>query len=225
METIKGQKVAAKILAAMKEMGRVDKDGYNDFQKYAYVSEANMIEAIRDKVMAAGLVIIPSQVSCLSQPVPSGEKSQKYLTEVCTEYTIIDTDSGDSLAVKFFGQGIDSGDKGIYKATTGANKYFLMKTFMIPTGDDPEDEKPKTGSRKPTPQSATSTPAPASGAIKPATDAQLAKIKALLGEKNFDGNLKMYEKATVMLSEHEDGKNVLSLSKASEMIGALSKLK
>ncbi len=30
------------------------------------------------------------------------------------------------------------GDKGCYKAITGANKYMLFKLFQIETGDDPE---------------------------------------------------------------------------------------
>jgi hypothetical protein len=30
------------------------------------------------------------------------------------------------------------GDKGIYKAITGANKYALLKPFLLETGDDPE---------------------------------------------------------------------------------------
>lgn len=37
-----------------------------------------------------------------------------------------------------WGQGVDSGDKGIYKAITGANKYFIYKLLNLPTGDDPE---------------------------------------------------------------------------------------
>ena len=32
------------------------------------------------------------------------------------------------------------GDKGIYKAITGANKYALLKLLQLATGDDPEDE-------------------------------------------------------------------------------------
>ena len=31
------------------------------------------------------------------------------------------------------------GDKGIYKAITGANKYALLKTFLLEKGDDPEE--------------------------------------------------------------------------------------
>ena len=50
----------------------------------------------------------------------------------------------------------DAGDKGIYKAIAGAQKYALMKVFMIPTGDDPEadegvDERNHKAPTKPTP--------------------------------------------------------------------------
>ena len=33
------------------------------------------------------------------------------------------------------------GDKGIYKALTGCNKYALLKALQLATGDDPENEK------------------------------------------------------------------------------------
>jgi len=92
MEPIKGQQVAAKILSVMKDMGRVEKDGFNTFQKYNYVSEAGMLDAIRDKIMNHGLVVIPNQVSCVSQHFP--DSKQGFMTEICTEYTIIDTVSG-----------------------------------------------------------------------------------------------------------------------------------
>jgi len=36
------------------------------------------------------------------------------------------------------GQGADKGDKGVYKAITGAKKYFIANLFLIPTDDDPE---------------------------------------------------------------------------------------
>jgi hypothetical protein len=37
-----------------------------------------------------------------------------------------------------FGQAADNGDKALYKAMTGAVKYWLYKTFLVSTGDDPE---------------------------------------------------------------------------------------
>ena len=39
------------------------------------------------------------------------------------------------------GQGLDSGDKAPYKAMTGALKYALLQSFLLATGDDPEEER------------------------------------------------------------------------------------
>ena len=37
------------------------------------------------------------------------------------------------------GESLDTQDKGITKAATSAEKYFLMKTFVISTGDAKDD--------------------------------------------------------------------------------------
>ncbi len=51
---------------------------------------------------------------------------------------------GSSVKNTAAGEGLDqNGDKGTYKAITGATKYFLLKLFLIPTGDDPETDKRK----------------------------------------------------------------------------------
>ena len=39
------------------------------------------------------------------------------------------------------GEGADAGDKAPYKAMTGALKYALLQSFLLGTGDDPEDER------------------------------------------------------------------------------------
>jgi hypothetical protein len=64
------------------------------------------------------------------------------------EYTLIHKD-GDiwPSVICAAGQGGDKnkngvGDKGLYKAITGANKYLLFKLFQIETGDDPETYDP-----------------------------------------------------------------------------------
>ena len=45
-----------------------------------------------------------------------------------------------TLDFQSIGTGADSGDKAPYKATTGAIKYALLTAFLIPTGDDPEND-------------------------------------------------------------------------------------
>ena len=53
-------KIAVKILAVMKEVGYVQKDGKNDFQNYNYATEGNAIRALRPALVKHGLFLIPS---------------------------------------------------------------------------------------------------------------------------------------------------------------------
>ena len=66
-----------------------------------------------------------------------------WITTVTVDGTFIDGDTGEVMPIAtFVGTGADTGDKGVFKAMTGAEKYLLLKAFLISTGDDPEgDEK------------------------------------------------------------------------------------
>lgn len=126
--------IAAKVMQVMRKVGYVQKDGKNEFQGYKYASEANAIAAIRPALVEAGLFMIPS-VESVSQD-PHGN------TNVLVIYRIFD-EEGHFISFRAAGSGNDKnskgvGDKGIYKALTGASKYALLKTFMLETGDDPE---------------------------------------------------------------------------------------
>lgn len=119
-----------KLVKVTGSIKRVGKDGRNDFHKYDYVKEADILEAVRDALVKENVL--------MSTSVKFSQKDGD-LTSVVTEHTFYDGDSEESLMIQGFGQGIDkSGDKGGPKAITSATKYALMKFFMIPTGDDPE---------------------------------------------------------------------------------------
>ena len=62
------------------------------------------------------------------------KQKQSILTEVKTKYMLLHT-SGESIEISWYGHGIDSQDKGAWKATTYALKYALLYIFLIPTGD------------------------------------------------------------------------------------------
>jgi len=131
----KKMNIYEKMLKISEEMGRLPKAGYNAFHKYNYVIEADALEKFRDLCVSNKVMVVPSVLSSVKE----GD-----ITTASIEYTIIDVEKPEftvkSLCV---GQGQDKGDKGIYKAITGAYKYFIMKTFMVPTGDDPEREEQK----------------------------------------------------------------------------------
>ena len=126
-----------KMSEIMKEVGRVPKNGYNEFHKYKYVKEEDILEVLREKMAEKNVMIFQNLVE-KDITVSGTDAKPKFLTSIKMEYTIMDGDSGEQIVISQGGQGEDAGDKGIYKATTGANKYVLMKLFMIPTGDDPE---------------------------------------------------------------------------------------
>lgn len=139
--SVPGAKVAAKLLLVMADVGHLEKDGRNDFHKYDYVSEANAVAHIRKSFIEHGVMAIPQVLEYNIQVLTTkdgNKEKQSALTTILTQYTFIDTESGDTLTAAMLGQGSDAGDKGAYKAATGVNKYVLMKVLQIPTGDDPE---------------------------------------------------------------------------------------
>lgn len=138
--------LARKLAKILGEIGKVPKTGHNSFHNYDYVTENDLVYAVRTKLADAGIFVFSSVESQRHEIVETvnkqGDKSSSLLTSVCTKHTFVDGDSGEEFSVLSQGQGADNGDKGGYKAITGAMKYFLYKCFMIPTGDDPEaDDK------------------------------------------------------------------------------------
>ena len=156
-------KLAKKILAIMAEIGPLKKDKKNDFHKYQYASEELIMGAIRDLCIKHGVGIFPSEKSCSTIVV--GDSS---ITQIEMEFLIVDADSNETKSSTFFGHGIDKGDKGVYKAGTGAEKYFLMKQFMIAAEDDPEFEKNQAAARR-TFQEKSAAQKPGATAARPAT--------------------------------------------------------
>jgi hypothetical protein len=132
----------------MRDVGYVQKAGHNDFQNYKYATEADAIAALRPAMIKHGLCMIPS--------VESVEQDEWGNTNVLMHYRILD-EEGNFLSFRAAGSGNDKnskgvGDKGIYKALTGASKYALLKTFMMETGDDPEVPNQQEKESKPEPK-------------------------------------------------------------------------
>jgi hypothetical protein len=131
-----------KIHAVMSSIDGVEKRGKNQFHNYKYVTERDIVAAIRESLIEQGLILAPKVVGIDFHPEFEGGP----VTELVIDFTLIDIDTGESLTVTTVGQGQDKGDKGPYKAMTGGLKYALLKTFLIPTDDDPENDAGARGS-------------------------------------------------------------------------------
>lgn len=142
--------IHTKILAIMTDVEEVVKEGRNTAQNYKYVQEAALLETLRSALIKHQVTVIPSITGYdIRQFQTKDGQFAQPLVIVNMEYRITDADSGEFLLIPYVGTGADTGDKGLYKAITGANKYLLLKTFQIPTTDDPENDTPAAAPSRP----------------------------------------------------------------------------
>ena len=132
-------KVIAKALYnVMSKVSYVQKSQTNEFHRYNYAGEADLLAVLRPAMLEEGLILIPS-VDEIGAIDDFGN------TTIKVGYTLVHKD-GDVWPHTIYAGGCGNdraksgmvGDKGLYKAITGANKYLLFKLFQIETGDDPE---------------------------------------------------------------------------------------
>ena len=130
-----------KINEVMKNIEYLTKDDKVEFgtTKYKAISEEKVTTAVREQLVKQGIVIIPVQQESENKELTRTEKSVNMLTSVHTRYRIQNIDDvNDFIEVESNGTGVDTQDKGVGKAMTYAYKYMLLRTFAIPTGEDPD---------------------------------------------------------------------------------------
>lgn len=118
----------------------------NEGQQYNFVSSSQVISALRKKMNEYKLLLIPeveeARYNVITEKISSkGNPTVDLLTELFIHFKWVNVENPqETLIVKWYGQGVDtSGEKGIGKAYTYAEKYFLLKFFNIPTDKDDPD--------------------------------------------------------------------------------------
>lgn len=121
-----------KIAEVMKDIQYLAKDDHVKFGStdYKAVSEEKVTSTVRESLIKNGIVIIP---------VEQSHHREGTLSTVDVSYRIQNIeDPEDFIIAKSSGTGADTQDKGVGKAMTYAYKYLLLRTFAIPTGEDPD---------------------------------------------------------------------------------------
>lgn len=121
-----------KINKIMADTPYIFKDGKIEFgnTKYRAVTEENVLSMLRPKMIEQGLVMFPVTLEATKEGT---------LTTANMVFKVVNAENPEEfILVASGGQGADSQDKGIGKAITYANKYALLKMFLVPTGDDPD---------------------------------------------------------------------------------------
>ena len=130
-----------KINEVMKNIEYLTKDDKVEFgsTKYKAISEEKVTTAVRKQLVEQGIVILPIQQESENKELMRTDKSVNMLTSVHTRYRIVNIDDpNDYVEVESNGTGVDTQDKGVGKAMTYAYKYMLLRSFAIPTGEDPD---------------------------------------------------------------------------------------
>jgi hypothetical protein len=171
-----------KLAEVMAEVERIPKSGRNEFHKYDYATEADIVAAVRKLLAERHVMILPG----LHEAHREGT-----LTTALMTFTLCDGESGEERTFQWAGTGDDKGDKGLYKAITGGLKYFLLKTFLMPTGDDPEgdtrtdqraEKRARTGSDRQTASGPTAGPAAPARSPHPSDDQPRNKEQRAVAE-------------------------------------------
>lgn len=132
------QKLAKKFVAVMQECSHVVKTGTNDFHRYKYATATDVLEKVNASLTKHGIASVVSPTLLSIQEVTTAKGNTERLATVEVTVTLIDSESGESFAIKGLGSGQDAGDKSVAKAQTMALKYCYMASLAIATGDDPE---------------------------------------------------------------------------------------
>lgn len=148
--------LAEKLAQVRRRIGYIQKRGHNELFGYSYAMAADIAGAVGDALAELRVVVIPRLASIVSEPLPAAKER---VVRVVMDYTLIDAESGERETIRVAGEGRDPGDKGPYKAMTGALKYALLQAFLIATGDDPENERAD-GEELPRPAAPTATIGP-----------------------------------------------------------------
>lgn len=121
-----------KIVEVMKDVEYISKDDHVKFGNTSYkaISEEKVTDIMHQELVKHGIIVFP---------VEQTWSRENNITHVDVRYRLVNAeDPQDYIEVVSCGDGADTQDKGSGKAMTYAYKYMWLRTFAIPTGEDPD---------------------------------------------------------------------------------------
>lgn len=136
----------SKVMQEIEYLTKDDSVKTGKTESYKAISEEKVTSSVRASLISNGLVILPiwqhtEEIFTEYDKEAYGkiEKKQRLLTRVDVKYKIVNIDKPEEFEILVSsGSGVDTQDKGVGKAMTYSYKYMLLRTFAIPTGEDPD---------------------------------------------------------------------------------------
>ena len=121
-----------KIAAIMTDVQYLAKDDHVSFGSTSYkaLSEEKVTSIMRAELLKYNLVVFP---------ISQATNRTGNITHVDVVYRMVNVENPEeSIEIASCGDGADTQDKGSGKAMTYAFKYMWLRTFALPTGEDPD---------------------------------------------------------------------------------------
>lgn len=131
-----------KLLEIQKRVKGLAKDKQGN--SYSYVSGSKALGVIRPAMDELGVLLIPEVEDATytrqDYSTSKGQKSEMFVS-LTMNFIWVDTESGDSISIKWASSGMNTWDKGLGSALTYGERYFLLKFFHIQTDYDDVDAR------------------------------------------------------------------------------------
>jgi len=134
----KGLTLSQKLLEIRKSVDYLQKSAKGG--QFNYTSSSQVLAAVRSAMNEQGVLLIASVTDAKLTSTPNRNEVLSHFTELWMNMKWVDTESAEFIDIPWYGQGVDlAGEKGVGKALTYAEKYFILKQFNIPTDKDDPD--------------------------------------------------------------------------------------
>jgi hypothetical protein len=128
--------VYKKIQQVMQAVSYLQKDTKS--QGYTAITHNKVTDAVREHCAKLGLIIIPQLKSEECVDIERQGKAPGVRYRCVYDFLIVDAESDTNISATVSAHADDYGDKAPGKALSYAMKSFMLKVFMIPSGDDDE---------------------------------------------------------------------------------------
>lgn len=130
-----------KLIQIYNEIDHVEKAGRNTKQNYNFVRAADVLRVVREAFAKYGVYAQTNYELLGAYDIKTNSGGNMHTATVKATIVLFDADSDETKTISGLGDGADSGDKGIYKAMTGATKNSLRNGFLLPDEADPEADE------------------------------------------------------------------------------------
>lgn len=216
------QSLATRLAAVAGAVDRIPKRGKNTRQNYEFVRESDVTDVIRRELAARHVRLRPDIEwdGVQRTAITSKEGTEGTAWYVPMVMTFVNGDDPTEVdSTHWLGESQDFGDKGLAKALTSAKKTFLIHTFLLSTGDDPEADPAGDRERAPRGQQAAPPPDPEQDTFR-ALRAMFARAREL--DVPADPTLRTIMRIGTVSEEYPDGKPSFRLLDAAEARQVLS---